>query len=173
MGVGTFNYPLLPPWAGYTYQPTVPKLYWNVKSQEQRIKMLCCELVGLEEYSDKQTEAINKLILEFDELTATYDDLYSEYEKLEQRMQDLEDAMATLVKSLVVYDPTKGIYTNSMNQSRRMMQVLSTPKKAMRSVEAVGTMKVSDAAAYMCGEFVNESFAHYLNETIPYQEVDG
>lgn len=40
---------IVPPFIGFTdYTPTIPKMYWDVKSQEQRIKSMC--------------ELINKLI---------------------------------------------------------------------------------------------------------------
>jgi len=55
-----FDYPLLPGYPAYQYTPVIPKLYWEVKSPEQRIKMLCCELYKLIGYSNDQTHQINK-----------------------------------------------------------------------------------------------------------------
>lgn len=34
------------------YPPTIPKFYWDVKSQEQRIKTMCCYINSLVEYVD-------------------------------------------------------------------------------------------------------------------------
>lgn len=39
--------------------PTVPQFYWDVKSQEQRIKDICLRLQGLINYADAQTAQIN------------------------------------------------------------------------------------------------------------------
>lgn len=32
--------------------PTIPKFYWDVYSQEQRLKQICCELEKLMQYAD-------------------------------------------------------------------------------------------------------------------------
>lgn len=40
--------------------PTIPQFYWNVKSQEQRIKDICLRLQGLINYADAQTKQINQ-----------------------------------------------------------------------------------------------------------------
>lgn len=63
-----------PPYSGYTWStPVVPKLYWDVYSQEQRWKAICCELGKLVEYADAigaqvniNIEQINKLWEEFE-----------------------------------------------------------------------------------------------------------
>ena len=39
--------------------PTLPKFYWEVKSQEQLIKFLCSYIVQLADYANEQTEQIN------------------------------------------------------------------------------------------------------------------
>lgn len=43
----------------FDYIPVIPKIYYDVKSPEQRIKMLCCEIDKLINYADAQTEQIN------------------------------------------------------------------------------------------------------------------
>lgn len=44
----TLNWPIYSGWTQFT--PTIPKMYWNVDSQEQRIKELCCNYSKAEQY---------------------------------------------------------------------------------------------------------------------------
>lgn len=46
--------PTFPGFLGWImqYPPTIPKFYWDVKSQEQRIKTMCCYINSLVEYVD-------------------------------------------------------------------------------------------------------------------------
>jgi hypothetical protein len=59
-------------WADYT--PTIPKLYWDVESQEERIKKICKELHKLCEYANYLGENIN---LDHE----TIEKIYEEFEK--------------------------------------------------------------------------------------------
>lgn len=53
-------YNSLPGYAGFTsFTPTIPKLYWDVYSQEERIKRICCELHKLCEYATALNVNIN------------------------------------------------------------------------------------------------------------------
>lgn len=78
--LGPFN-----PWyMGQT--PVIPKFYWNIKSQEQRIKEICCRLSKLCDYASdldaneellrKELEALNKEFEQFKE--SGFDDYYAE-----------------------------------------------------------------------------------------------
>ena len=57
----------MPPWflnhiphiANYHWSPTIPKFYWAVKSQEQRILHICRELCRLFAFSDFLVDSIN------------------------------------------------------------------------------------------------------------------
>ena len=53
-------YNSLPGYAGFTsFTPTIPKLYWDVYSQEERIKNICMELHKLCEYANAMNVNIN------------------------------------------------------------------------------------------------------------------
>lgn len=53
-------YNSLPGYAGFTsFTPTIPKLYWDVYSQEERIKRICMELHKLCEYATAMNVNIN------------------------------------------------------------------------------------------------------------------
>ena len=72
-------YNSLPGYAGFTsFTPTIPKLYWDVYSQEERIKRICCELHKLCEYANALNininlnhEMIEALRLEFEKFKET------------------------------------------------------------------------------------------------------
>ena len=67
-------YNSLPGYAGFTnFTPTIPKLYWDVYSQEERIKRICMELHKVVEYASAMNEnielnheMIDKLAQEFE-----------------------------------------------------------------------------------------------------------
>lgn len=53
-------------WMSYT--PTIPKFYWDVYSEEERIKKICMCLHKIEEYLNYQTDTINTILEHWDEL---------------------------------------------------------------------------------------------------------
>ena len=93
------------PFWGFTeFTPTIPKLYWNVKSQEQRILRICDMLDRLICYSDYlgdkveiNKEDIEALKAEFEEFKESgFEDYY-----LEQIEQWVNDNLETLYHLLV------------------------------------------------------------------------
>lgn len=151
--------------------PVVPEVYWDIYSNEQRIKWLFCNFYKLMEYVNGQTEQINANTKALNELATSY---ASEVPQLEKRIEDLEKALKTLVTSMLVYDPTKGAYTASIDQSRRMLQILAQPNDEVMTVGKLSGsgMTVTDfAEKYICAQVINESMKRFLNLTIPAQEV--
>ena len=52
--------PYVPPFVGFTeFTASIPKLYWGVKSQEQRIKVICEQLHKLACYTDFIGDKVN------------------------------------------------------------------------------------------------------------------
>lgn len=52
----------IPPFWGWTsYTPVIPKLYWDVYSQEERIKRLCKEYDKLAHYSSEIASTVNDI----------------------------------------------------------------------------------------------------------------
>lgn len=96
------------PFWGFTeFSPTIPKLYWNVKSQEQRILRICDMLDRLICYSDYLSdkveinkEDIEALKSEFEEFKEHgFEDYY--LEQIEQWVNDnLEELYRLLVKQV-------------------------------------------------------------------------
>lgn len=76
------------PWfAGFTeFTPTIPKMYWDVESQEQRIHAICRQLHKLVCYADMLGDKININREDIDELQrlfeqfkeSGFDDYYAE-----------------------------------------------------------------------------------------------
>ena len=59
----TLNWPIYSGWTQFT--PTIPKLYWDVYSQEQRIKDLCMNYYKSEQYLDMVAGMTNEWNTEF------------------------------------------------------------------------------------------------------------
>lgn len=63
------------PWfAGFTdFTPTIPKMYWDVESQEQRIHAICKQLHKLVCYADMLGDKINVNREDIDELQRLFE----------------------------------------------------------------------------------------------------
>lgn len=69
----TLNWPIYSGWTAFT--PTIPKMYWNVYSQEQRIKDLCMNYDKCEQYLDFVAQLTNNWVGEYtDEVQAKLDE---------------------------------------------------------------------------------------------------
>ena len=82
------NFPIYSGWGQYT--PVIPKLYWDVYSQEQRLKQLCMNFDKVEHYLDYVAELMNEWNIEFtDEIEAElenmWDAVHSGYEEALQK----------------------------------------------------------------------------------------
>lgn len=83
--------------------PTIPKFYWDVKSQEQRIKVMCCliqQLIDQYECADLQIKTNSDDIAELQELfrkfqESGFDDYYEQ-----QVIQWISDNIAILYQQL-------------------------------------------------------------------------
>lgn len=69
-----FPPPFLPLFAGFTaFTPEVPKIYWDVKSQEQRYFMLCKDLHKMICYANTLAYTLNVNTSELDQLQEQFD----------------------------------------------------------------------------------------------------
>lgn len=152
--------------------PVVPAIFWDVYDAEQRWKWVCCNLSALIDYSNEQTKQINELSAELETLKEKYD---SEVNTLTSRVEALEKALETITTSMLVYDPTKGVYTTSIDQSRRMLQMLGQPSDKNLTVSTVANNETVESWATnnICAQIVNESMKRFLNVEIPTQDVGG
>lgn len=89
------------------YPPTIPKFYWDVKSQEQRIKTMCCYIQALCDYVDKLNEQDKK----------NYLDLYT---KLIAVKSELEKLIEDVTAGQLQWDVQVGGYMPSNVAQRDM-----------------------------------------------------
>lgn len=161
------------PFGAFTgFTPVTPEIFWNVYSAEQRYKYLCDWLQALTKYTDTLGVDINSIDERLTKLETSYSD---ELPALTKRVEDLEKALSTIVTSMLVYDPTKGKYTASIDQSRRMLQILATPADEYLTVQTIAESGVTVGQlatnGVICGELINSSFKRMANLKMPEQEV--
>lgn len=89
-----------------TANPTLPKFYWEVKSQEQLIKFLCSYIVQLGEYANEQTEQINTNTGDIDSMQTVIDSISNgEYtdKYIDGLAQYIDDNLIKFVSRLTAY----------------------------------------------------------------------
>lgn len=101
--------PTFPGFLGWImqYPPTIPKFYWDVKSQEQRIKTMCCYINSLVEYVD----ALNM------QDAKNYADLRA---LIEATKTELEQLIAELTLGQYQWDCQTGTYEPTQTAQRDM-----------------------------------------------------
>ena len=101
--------PTFPGFLGWImqYPPTIPKFYWDVKSQEQRIKTMCCYINSLVEYVD----ALNM------QDAKNYADLHA---LIQATKTELEQLIAELTLGQYQWDCQTGAYEPTQTAQRDM-----------------------------------------------------
>lgn len=97
-------YPLLPMFAQFALgsPPELPNLYWDVYSQEERIKKICYELAALKNYANKISEIVNQM-------SGDLSKYYAAINKLEKRLAELEEEIETIARGGTVRNPVTGM----------------------------------------------------------------
>lgn len=137
---------ILPYFAGFTaYTPEIPKLYWDVKSQEQRIKAICMELHKAVCYMNAVADQVNGISSEIEQILADFQaavkqQLADQNAKVQQQLADqdakIEQALADMrayidakfdeyAQGQQLYDVTTGAYRPGIESMRRLFQALS------------------------------------------------
>ena len=98
------------------YTPTIPKTYWDVKSQEQRILSLALNIDRLIAYSNDLADGINDINQE--ELPALYDRLHGEIENLKDIVNDLLGYMDE--NEMYEWNVQHGYYDSTVQAQRDM-----------------------------------------------------
>lgn len=99
--------PIPPFWNFTQFVPTIPKLYWNVRSQEQRIlnmfellnKLICYTDYIAEEFSD-DIEELDELAAEFEQFKESGFLDYYEQQLNQWIIEHMPDIIATYVKQV-------------------------------------------------------------------------
>lgn len=108
---------LLPLYQAFTqYTPVIPKMYWDVYSQEERIKAICKHIDKLVAYANSlgiqinaNTEEIAKLIAEFDEFkSGAYDEYYQQV--IDKWVDDNMEAIISRAVRMVFFGLTSNGY---------------------------------------------------------------
>lgn len=100
------------------FVPTIPKFYWDVETQEERIKLMCYLIQSLldnETSYDDQIAELKTLI----EQTGISDKAYTDAE-ISQLNSELRALINQLSLGQLTWDVTEGRYTNSVDAMRAM-----------------------------------------------------
>lgn len=170
------------PWLLST-TPVIPKLYYDVYSDEQRTKEICKLLNSLIDYSDQQTKQINEntqaiknVEQSFEEtkkeIAATLADFQTRIKKFDARVTALEHKMNALEQQALIYDPTQGRYTASVNAMRNVINILATGENLGTCDDIAAKYTIETLAnSGSCGDLLNRYFV--FNTTgIESQNID-
>ena len=95
--------------------PTLPKMYWEVKSQEQLIAQLYCIINYLQDYENQQTEAIN-------ENTESIADVPAQISEMREYLNSSIEYLYGLVRDLTagnnVWNVSKGEFNGAADAMR-------------------------------------------------------
>lgn len=83
-------------WMGYT--PTIPKLYWDVYSEEERVKKICMALHKIEEYLNYQTDTINKILEHYDDYEERISALETWRTLVDRHLAEIDTTLAELAE---------------------------------------------------------------------------
>lgn len=105
----------IPPFWGFSaFTPTIPKLYWDVKSQEQRILNLFDLLNKLVCYTDEISSSLN-------DLETVSPDEFSIYRKnIKILLDDMKSDIDNLSIGSLAWDVTHGEYKPSKEVQRNL-----------------------------------------------------
>lgn len=123
------TFPLINFWAFIPSPPTIPSLYWDVYSNEQRIKAICEHIEKLTQYSNLISEAVNQLNDDMTEnnaqLIATVtEELNETKDEIAQQLAQLkayiDSELADITASTLIWNVTTGSNTGSKLAMREM-----------------------------------------------------
>lgn len=104
------------------YTPVIPKIYWDVYSQEERYKWLCLEYDKIMHYLADTIKYINDNEGKYDNDINT---LYELTKKLGASLDNVIAQLDKIVETLPVYDPTQGKNVTSREAMRNMYRELA------------------------------------------------
>lgn len=109
-------WPIVPYGAFTLATPTIPKFYWDVYSQEQRWKTICCEIQKISEYTNLLVNAINDLKLN----KASKKELESAIKDFNSQIAYLKKMIEQLSLGSLQWDVQKGEYKDTVEAQRDM-----------------------------------------------------
>ena len=128
------------------YTPVIPKIYWDVYSQEERYKWLCLEYDKIMHYLAETIKYINDNEGKYDN---DIDTLYELTKKLGASLDNVIVQLDKIVETLPVYDPTQGKNVTSREAMRNMFRELAV---FGARTNQIATLTAEQAAATTCLE---------------------
>ena len=153
----------VPSMPGYTADPQAD--FQDMRTPQDQIHWL---YRAYKDIAGTYEEQINAAL---DNVAALAKEISAEYAEIERQVIALGEKVDRICHSSLVYDPTKGVYTGSIDAARRMVQVVGAPPKDYNTVDKVAALTVADLAKLKCGELINRNFADYEGIDIPEQEM--
>ena len=156
-------FPFYNGWRDYT--PALPKIYWDVDSAEQRLKLLMKEYDRIKNYLDCIIEIAqaNDIFLDnkIDELA---DELRTVYDFVQRIYEEFEEIYKGLDQGKLIYDPTQGEYVKSIIAQRNMYRELAV--FGLREVQ-LENIPVEELAKYTVDQVSATGNYTILGDTVP------
>ena len=111
MFLGIYPYKIWPYWV-----PTIPKLYYDSESMEQRIKYLCREYDHLLQYLNYLSDELAKADV------ATQTEFEAFVRNVKNELASMKETIAQLTVGEMIWDVTVGDYDNNVDAMRDMMK---------------------------------------------------
>ncbi len=123
-------------WPGWT--PAIPKFYWDVRDQEQRIKHIAREWCHVTDYLDYLSNTISKADVaskkEFDRLKTD----------VANALDELRDVIVSTESGALDWDVTRGEYNTTVEAMRNTVRLVTfygiTCEELAQSDETVNTL---------------------------------
>lgn len=126
--------------------PVIPKLYYDVYSQEERIKRICCEIEKLTQYSNLLSSAVNDIEDDVNE------SLQETLDTVNKRLKELEDELIKIINQVVGssfdWDVTSGSLQPTIAAHRLLYRWVSVHAMTVEELNAKN-MTVSELSE--CG----------------------
>ncbi len=129
-----YNVPLTPisPYGAYLFgAPDMPELYWNVRSNEQRIKGICEEIAKLIEYCDNLATNENET-REFANQIAV------ELHEAQRELEKIRDDVDAILAGGKIRNPMTGAYNRSYVAAKQTYDMLRVYASTWAELEALG-----------------------------------
>lgn len=108
-------------WTGYS--PTIPKLYWDVYSQEERMKRLSMQIDRMEQYDDYLVKALNSALDAQDKEMEEF--LEQARKELALLRTEIMEILQGLELGTLQWDCQTGWYANTVDAQRDMFNDLT------------------------------------------------
>lgn len=133
--------PLLPFFAVWSYTPAIPAFYWNAKSQEEIIKHIACEIDHITAYLDEIVTDINKILNDYDTRIKNIETQINDYAVAITQLQEQIDHIGN---TQLVWNVTKGEYTNSKTALRDLYRELAVYGARVTQIADINTDKLAE-----------------------------